>query len=68
MREGARMSALGQKRTFSEVYAMSALPPEADIRTSPRYPLSVVVQAAWRCWLQSAAPWPDECAVTEVTR
>src|SRR6516225_3777901 len=26
-----RMSALGQKRTFSEVYAISALPPKADI-------------------------------------
>jgi hypothetical protein len=25
------MSALGQKRTFSEVYAMSALPPKADM-------------------------------------
>jgi hypothetical protein len=25
------MSALGQKRTFSEVCAMSALPPKADI-------------------------------------
>jgi hypothetical protein len=31
------MSALGQKRTFSEISAMSALPPIADIRTSPRY-------------------------------
>jgi hypothetical protein len=27
----APMSALGQKRTFSEVCAMSALPPKADI-------------------------------------
>jgi len=27
------MSALGQKRTFSEVCAMSALPPKADIAT-----------------------------------
>jgi hypothetical protein len=25
------MSALGQKRTFSEIWAMSALPPKADI-------------------------------------
>ena len=30
------MSALGQKRTFSEVCAMSALPPKADIGTQPR--------------------------------
>ena len=30
------MSALGQKRTFCEVCAMSALPPKADIRTQPR--------------------------------
>jgi hypothetical protein len=30
------MSALGQKRTFSEVCAMSALPPKADIGTQSR--------------------------------
>src|SRR3974390_301727 len=29
------MSALGQKRTFTEVCAMSALPPKADIGTQP---------------------------------
>src|SRR6516165_4936749 len=29
------MSALGQKRTFSEVCVMSALPPNAAIRTGP---------------------------------
>ena len=29
------MSALGQKRTFREVEAMSALPPKADIGTGP---------------------------------
>ena len=29
---GSLMSALDQKRTFSEVCAMSALPPKADIR------------------------------------
>jgi hypothetical protein len=28
---GGAMSALGQKRTFLEVCAMSALPPKADI-------------------------------------
>jgi hypothetical protein len=32
---GLPMSALGQKRTFSEVCAMSALPPIADIRGNP---------------------------------
>ena len=30
------MSALGQKRTFEYVRAMSALPPKADIGTGPR--------------------------------
>jgi hypothetical protein len=30
------MSALGQKRTFSDPAAMSALPPKADIGTQPR--------------------------------
>src|SRR5215472_12922168 len=30
------MSALGQKRTFSEAFVMSALPPKADIGTQPR--------------------------------
>ena len=29
------MSALGQKQTFSDISAMSALPPKADIRTWP---------------------------------
>jgi hypothetical protein len=29
------MSALGQKQTFSEVCAMSALPPKADIAERP---------------------------------
>jgi hypothetical protein len=28
---GRSMSALGQKRTFSEIWAMSALPPKADM-------------------------------------
>jgi len=30
------MSALGQKQTFSGVWAMSALPPKADIGTHSR--------------------------------
>ena len=30
------MSALGHKRTFGNVLAMSALPPKADIGTEPR--------------------------------
>jgi len=30
------MSALGQKQTFSDVRIMSALPPKADIRLTPR--------------------------------
>src|SRR6516162_5865711 len=30
------MSALGQKRTFGDVRAMSALPPKADIGTHPQ--------------------------------
>src|SRR6516165_10228397 len=33
---GLLMSALGQKRTFEYVRAMSALPPKADIGTGPR--------------------------------
>jgi hypothetical protein len=40
------MSALGQKRTFSNVGAMPALPPIAEIRTGP---LGVVALAASRC-------------------
>ena len=31
------MSALGQKRTFCDAGAMSALPPKADIRSGARY-------------------------------
>src|SRR5215472_15164652 len=33
----ALMSALGQKRTFEHVRAMSALPPKADIRCRDRH-------------------------------
>jgi len=33
----AAISALGQKRTFSDVQAMSALPPKADIRRRDRH-------------------------------
>jgi len=35
VRRAAPMSALGQKRTFSTVRRMSALPPKADIGTQP---------------------------------
>jgi len=31
------MSAMGHKRTFSEVYVMSALPPKADIAEDKRH-------------------------------
>ena len=34
-RDTLRMCALGQKRTFSKISAMSALPPKADIGTQP---------------------------------
>ena len=37
------MSALGQKRTFRDAEAMSALPPKADIGTQPRDVRSVPI-------------------------
>jgi len=37
------MSALGQKQTFSELCAMSALPPKADIRSGKAAPAFAVV-------------------------
>jgi hypothetical protein len=46
-----RMSALGHKRTFSEVFVMSALPPKADIggreldvRFTPKADISSVLK------------------------
>jgi len=42
------MSALGQKRTFTHLWPMSALPPIADIRTWPT-PTSAVCSAQHKC-------------------
>ena len=47
------MSALGQKRTFTHLRPMSALPPKADIRTWPE--LRATAPAAWRYSPRSAA-------------
>ena len=43
------MSALGQKRTFRGVRAMSALPPKADIRCRDRYVRFVPKADILRC-------------------
>ena len=39
------MSALGQKRTFCDAGAMSALPPKADIRSGARHVRFVPIAA-----------------------
>jgi hypothetical protein len=48
------MSALGQKRTFSEICAMSALPPIADIGTQcrnvrfvPKADMNLATEGSW---------------------
>jgi hypothetical protein len=43
------MCSLGQKRTFSEGCAMSALPPKADIGTQPRHVRFVPKADILRC-------------------
>jgi len=41
-----------------DIFAMSALPPKANIGTGTCITFDAATPAAWRCWLRSAAPRP----------